>query len=219
MAVATQTSTSLNARRIYPRGSHPPPRQAYESDSNSTASDTSVPLNKQRERRQGRAEDYNNIPGEHRTSGGGDMSSHTVQGRYSDSKPYKKDPVVTVQEVREGRVRRIHGSEHRHRHHRSDRERDAGCERIRVYRDPRRSGEESDRARPNVIRRSTVREGATSRTTNERPRRGERRESHRRDLERRSSRYKPIGSPPLRREKRSVSDEVPRSTRDRVPVR
>ena len=114
-------------------------------------------------------------------------------------------------------VRRRSDSEHRRHHRRSETEDAREGERVHVYKAHKRSEAEADRSRPSTRRRSTTNVGEAKRARHERQR------TEDRDLQRRHSERKPSHREervhtPLRREKRSIVDHVPKSTRDRAPI-
>lgn len=151
------------------------------------------------------------------SSAKGAMTSHTSRRTYSDSRPnaretYVKEPRVAVREVR-----RRSDSEHRKHHRRSEKEGAREDDSIYVYKAYRRSEAEADRSRPSTRRRSTTNVGEASRTRHERQR-TEDRDLQRRHSERRPSRGEEKVYTPLRREKRSILEHAPNSTRDRPPI-
>ncbi|KAL9066805.1 MAG: hypothetical protein Q9161_007311 [Pseudevernia consocians] len=144
------------------------------------------------------------------------MTSHTPRRTYSDSKAsaketYAKEPRVVTREVR-----RKSDSEHRHHHRRSEQKDAREGEGVHVYKVRKNEGE-VDRSRPSTRRRSTTTAGEASRTRHERQRTDDRK-PQRRHSERRPSQHEEKAHTPLRREKRSIADFVPKSTRERVPV-
>ena len=155
-----------------------------------------------------RAEACGNLGEGRRSRAKGAMTSHTPRRTYSDS----KEPRVVVREVR-----RKSDSEHRKHHHRSEKEDARGDDRFYVHKAHKRSEAEADRSRPSTRRRSITNVGEASRTRHERQR-TEDRELQRRHSERRSSYREEKVHTPLRREKRSIVDHVPKSTRDRAPI-
>ena len=210
MPVATKISTNSHHHRTQAYPSHPSQYHAYESASDSTVSNSIQEVGKSVEARE-------NPPQQRCSRVQGAMSSHYPRRSYSDSKSnaketYVKEPRVVVREVR-----RKSDSEHRHHQRRSEKEDGNEGERVRGYRTQRRSEGEADRYRPSTIRRSTTNAGEATRTRHERQR-TEDRKGRRRHSERRSSHHEEKAHTPLRREKRSVADHAPKSTRDRPPV-
>ena len=147
----------------------------------------------------------------------GAMTSHTPRRTYSDSKTNTKETFVREPRVVVRDVRRKSDSEHRHRHRRSEKEDAREDETVYVYKAHRKSEGEADRSRPSTIRRSTTNAGEASRTRHERQHTGDR-VSQRRYSERRPSHREEKARTSLRREKRSINDHVPKSTRARPPV-
>lgn len=145
------------------------------------------------------------------------MTSHTSRRTFADSKinakeTYVKEPRVVVREV----LRRS-DSEHRKRHRRSEKEKAREDDSVHLYKTHKRYDDEADRSRPSTRRRSTTNVGEASRTRHERQR-TEDRDLPRRHSERRPSYREEKVHTPLRREKRSILDHVPNSTRDRAPI-
>jgi len=217
--VATRKSSSALRHRTQPSRSYPLGPQADEDDSETPVSEYSDGV-------RGSAVDpiprvSRKYPVEHCRETNRRMPSDTSRRRQSEGKRRSsKEPTVEVREVRE--VHRKGGSERRHSEQRATRKEDG--EVVYVYKTHRtRKEEEEDRPRTTVKRRSTT-TGEASRTRHERSykdressrRYVEEREPLRRHSERRASRQDE--RPPLRREKRSISDNVPRSTRDRAPI-
>ena len=167
--------------------------------------------------RQVRAEVWENHLEERPSKAKGAMTPSNPRRTHSDSRTnaqetYVKEPRVVVREVR-----RKSDSEHRHHHRRSEKEDAREGERIRVYKAHRKSEGEADRSRPSTSRRSTTNAREASRTRYERQRTGDR-ELQRRHSERRPYHHEEKVHNPLRREKRSIADHAPKSTRDRAPV-
>lgn len=145
------------------------------------------------------------------------MTSSAPRRTYSDSKAnaketYAKEPRAVIREVR-----RKSDSEHRHHHRRSEQKDAREGEGVYVYKVRKKNEGEVDRSRPSTRRRSITNAGEASRTRHERQR-TEDREPQRKHSERRPSQHEEKAHTPLRREKRSIADFVPKSTRDRVPV-
>ncbi len=217
MPVATTISTSSHHHRSQAYGSHSLPYQAYEGDSTSTLSDSSegVKTFPVADLRRVRAEACEKLPEERRLRAKRAMTPHTPRRSYSDSKAnakdrYAKEPRVVVQELRRS------GSEHRHHHHRRyEREDEREGERVYVYKAHKKNEGEVDRFRPSTRRRSTTIAGEASGKRHERLRTGDR-ELQRRHSERRPSHHEEKVHTPLRREKRSIADYTPKSTRERA---
>ena len=220
MSVATITPTSSYRHRTQAYRLHPFQYEVNESASNSTVSDSSQGVDNLvvGGQRRVRAKAYEFPPQQERRSRAkGAMTSRYTRRSYSDPKTnaketYVKDPTVVVQEVR-----RKSDSEHRHHRHRSEKEDGKEGERVRVYKSHRKSEGETARSRSGTIRRSTTITGDASRPKYE-PQRTEYREPRRRHSERRPSHHEDKVQTPLRHEKRSIADHVPKSTRDRPPV-
>ncbi|KAF6221675.1 hypothetical protein HO133_001643 [Letharia lupina] len=217
MPVATTISTPSHHHhrtQVYP--SHSLRYQAYEGGPKSTVSDSSqsVVVGGLRRVLAGACKSPSE---ERRLRAKGAMTSHTPRRTYSDSKTnaketYGKEPRVAVREVR-----RKSDSEHRHHHRRSEKEDAREGERVYVYKAQKKSEGEADRSRPSSLRRSTTNAGEASRTRHERQRTGDR-ELQTRHSERRPPHHEEKTHTPLRREKRSIADYVPKSTRDKAPV-
>ncbi len=218
MPVATTISTSSHHHRSQTYGSHSLPYQAYEGGSTSTLSGSSegVKTFPVADLRRVRAEACKIPPEERRSRAKRAMTPHTPRRSYSDSKANAKgrcakEPRVVVQELR-----RRSDSEHRHHHHRRyERDDEREGERVYVYKAHKKNEGEVDRSRPSTRRRSTTNAGEASGTRHERQRTGDR-ELQRRHSERRSSHHEEKVHTPLRREKRSIADYTPKSTRERA---
>ncbi|CAF9930414.1 MAG: hypothetical protein ALECFALPRED_004598 [Alectoria fallacina] len=220
MPVATRISTSSqHHRRTQAYCSHPSRYHAYEGDSNSTISDSSEGVENSVVgglRRVG-AEVCTNPSEERRFRAKGAMTSHAPRRTHSDSKTsangtYVKEPRAVVREVR-----RKSDSEHRHYHRRSETEDAREGERVYVYKAHKKSDGEVTRSRPSSLRRSTTNAGEANRTRYERQRTGDK-DLQKRLSERRPSHHEEKVYTPLRREKRSIADYVPKSTTDRAPA-
>ena len=220
MPVATRISTSSHHHHYTQAyGPHSLRHQAYEGVSDSAVSDSSKGVEKivvGGLRRVG-AESCKNPSAERRSRAKGAMTSHTPRRTHSDSKSraketYAKEPRVVVREFR-----RKSETEHRHHRRRSEREDEKEGERVYVYKAHKKSEGRADRSRPTTLRRSTTNAGEATRTRYVRPRTGDA-ELPRRHSERRSSHHEENVHTSLRREKRSIADHVPQSTKDRAPV-
>lgn len=219
MPVATTISTSSHHhRRNRAHPSHHKPYAAYEDHSISTLSASSQAAETLivGGSRQGRAEACENPAKERRLRAKGAMTSQTHRRTYSHSKTNAKktsvkEPRVVVREVRRS------DSEHRHHHRRSEKEGTREEERGHVYRAHGKSERRADGSRPSTRRRSTSNAREASKTRHERQRTSDR-ELQRRHSERRPYLNEEKKNIPLRREKRSIADHVPKSTRDRAPV-
>ena len=154
---------------------------------------------------------------EHRSRAKGAMTSQYPRRTYSDSRPSAKETYVKESRAVVREVRRKSDSEHRHHHRRSEKEDARESEGVRVYRAHRKSEGEADRSRYSTLRRSTTSTREASRTRHERQR-TEDRELRRRHSERRQSHHEEKVHTPLRREKRSIADHGPKSTRGPGPV-
>lgn len=191
----------------------------YEGFSDSTSSDLSEGVEKLvvgGVRRVG-AESCKNPSEERRSRAQGAMTSHTSRRTHSDSKTGAKETCVKEPRGVVRDVRRKSETERRHHRRRSEREDEKEGERVHVYKAHKKSEGEADRSRPSTLRRSTTNAGEAIRTRNERRRTGDA-ELPRRHSERRPSHHEETVHTSLRREKRSIADHVPKSTRDRLPV-
>ena len=221
MPVATRISTSSHHQhcRAQTYASHSLPHQAHQGLSDSTSSDSSEGVEELFVgglRRVG-AESCQNPSEERRSRAQEAMTSSTPRIFHSHSKinakeTYVKGPRVVVRDVR-----RKSETERRHHRRRSEREDEKEGERVHVYKAHKKSEVEADHSRPGTLRRSTTNAGEAIRTKNERLRTGDA-EIPRRHSERRPSHYEETVHTSLRREKRSIADHVPKSTRDRVPL-
>ena len=218
MPINTIFSTSSHhLHRIQVHGSHSQKYRLNEDTSNSTLSDSSYGVEnlvvggQRRVRAQVRE-----IPlKESRSRVRRAMTSPHPRRTYSESKSKAKETYVKEPRGVTREVRRKSDSENRH-HHRKHEEK-AKEERVYVHKAHRKSEGEVDRSRPtSTLRRSTTSAGEASKTKHERPRTADR-ESRRRHSERRSSHNEENLHTPLRHEKRSIADHVPKSTRDRAP--
>ena len=145
------------------------------------------------------------------------MTSHYPRRTYSDSKTYARETQVKEPRVVVKEVRRRSDSIHRHHHRRSEKDDAREGERVHVYRAHRRSEGEAEQPRPSALRRSTTNTAEASRTKHERQRTGDG-ELRRKHSERRPSHREEKTHTPLRHEKRSIADHVPKSNRDRAPI-
>lgn len=211
MPGATTISTSSHHPRTQIYRSHPLRYQVHENAPISTVSDSSEGVENivVGGPRRIRAEACGNLPEGRRSRAKGAMTSHTPRRTYSDA----KEPRVVVREVR----RKSDSSEHRKHHRRSEKEDAKADDRVYVHKTHKRSEAEADRSRPSNRRRSTTNAGEASRTRYERQR-TEDRDVQRRHSERKPSHREEKVHTPLRREKRSIVDHVPKSTRDRAPI-
>lgn len=219
MPVATTISTSSHNYRKQTYNSHPLPYRAHEDASISTVSDPSSVAGKSvvGRLRRFRAEACENHPQERRPRAKGAMSSSYPRRTHSESKSkakeiHVKEPRVVVREAR-----RNSDSEHQHHHRKSDKEDGKEGERVRVDKAQRNSKGDADRSKSSTLQKSTTNTGGASRSRHERERTDDR-ESRRRHSERRPSHHEEKVHAPLRHEKRSIVDHVPKSPRDRAPV-
>lgn len=219
MPVATTISTSSHHHRNQTYNSHPLRYWAHEDASISTVSDSSSDVRKSvvGRLRRVRAEACEIHPQERRLRAKGAMSSSYPRRTHSESKSkaketHAKEPRVVVREAR-----KRSDSEHRHYHRKSDKEDGKEGERVRVDKVQRNSEGEADRSKPSTLQRSTTNAGGASRARHERQRTDDK-EVRRRHSERRPSHHEEKVHTPLRHEKRSIADHVPKSTRDRAPV-
>ena len=219
MPVATRISTALHHPRTHSLSSHISSYQVYENQSDSTVSGSSEGVERTDVAvlRRGRAGNCEDHPDQRRSRAKRAMTSHTPRRTYSHSlkhanETYGKEPRVVVREVR-----RTSNSEHRHHHRKSEREDQREDGNVHVYKAHKKTEGEADRSRPSTLRRSKTDAGDASRTRTERRRTGDT-EPPRRHSERRLSHHEERVHTPLRREKRSIVDNVPKSTRDRPPV-
>ena len=135
--------------------------------------------------------------------------------RYSESRTNAKETCVKEPRVVTREVRRRSDSESRHQRRQSEEK--AREERVYAHQTRRQSVGEVDRSRSSTLRRSTTNAGEASKTRHERPR-TEDREVRRKHSERRPSYHEENLHTPLRHEKRSIAEHVPKSTRDRAPT-
>ena len=210
MPGATTISTFSRHHGTQAYDSRTLPYQAYEGTSSSTVSDSSEGVENivVGGPRSIRAETCENLPEGRRSRAKRAMTSHTPRRTYSES----KEPRVVVREVR-----RKSDSEHRKHHRRSEKDDAREDDGVYVYKAHKRSEAETHRSRPSTRRRSTTNVGEASRTRPERQR-TEDRDLRRRHSERKPSHREEKVHTPLRREKRSIVDHVPKSTRDRAPI-
>ena len=219
MSVATTRSTSSYHHRNEAYDSHHLRHQAHKGSSKLTLSDSSEGVEHLSEGglRQVGAEARNTPSEERRLRARRAMTSHAPRRTYSDSKTSPKETYVKEPRVEVREVRRKSDSERRHHRRKSEKEDERGGQRVYVHKAHRKSEGEADRSRPGTLLRSTTNAGEASRTRHERQRTGDR-ELLRRHSERRSSHPDDRSHTPLRREKRSIADYAPKSTRDRIPV-
>ena len=195
--------------------------QADPNDAESMISDVTNPFlyNDTTEVKRNRTKAPRKPPSRPRKESKSDMESHTWRRSNSYSKVYLGNDFKS-------KVHEVHsrdGSRQRHRPHRSERA-DGGAnnETVYVYHRRRGSMEEMDTGRSSALRRSKTTD-ANSRPGHERSRKEadvlDRRRSERRS-ERRDPRYvEESGHTRLRREKRSITENVPRRHRDGAPIR
>ena len=214
------STSSHHHHRIHLHGSHSLKYRVNEDTSDSTVSESTYGVQNlvvggQRQRRV--RPEVREIPlKESRSRVKRAMTSPYSRRTYSESKTNAKETYVKEPRVVTREVRRKSDSENRH-HHRKPEEK-AKEERVYAYKTHRKSEGEADRSRPtSTLRRSTTNAGEASKTKHERPRTADR-ESRRRHSERRTSHNEEKAHTPLRHEKRSIADHVPKSTRDRAPI-
>lgn len=219
MPVATIISTSSHHYRNQNYNSHPLRYRAHEDAFISTVSDSSSDVGKPvaGRLRRVRTEACENHPQERRSRAKGAMSSSYPRRTHSQSKSKGKETHVKEPRVVVREAPRRSDSEHRHYRRKSDKEDGKEGERVRVDKVQRNSEGEADRSKPSTLQRSTTNAGGASRARHERQRTDDR-EVRRRHSERRSSHHEERVHTPLRHEKRSIADHVPKSTGDRAPV-